>query len=124
MSAELLDLAETVIATPLSKLGADRPLAAVLLLRQALEEVLDDWWTATLPAMVATTRRDQLVTLPFYLDDPALTGEVTWAWNRLSATCHHHAYGVPPLDAELHRLLATIRGLSAHVLRDHGTTRG
>lgn len=101
-------LACRLLEGPDRDLGADATLAAALLTRQGLEAALTRWWQAVLPAMVEATGRDQLVSLPFYLDDAALAGEVTWAWNRLSRLCHHTAYELPPPDHELRHLLDTV----------------
>ena len=108
---DLLALARQVQTDSPRQLGADRTVAAALLVRQALEEALDAWWATRLPAMADTTDRAQQITLPFYADDAELAGDVTWAWNHLSTICHHHAYALPPTEAELARLIEVVQRL-------------
>ncbi len=105
---ELLVMARSVLIDAPRQLGADRTLAAALLVRQAMEAALDSWWATILPAMVDATDRAQQVTLPFYVGDTALAGDITWAWARLSATCHHHAYDLPPTNAEIESLIDVV----------------
>jgi hypothetical protein len=96
-------MARQLATEPNRKLGATRLLAAALLLRQALEEALDQHWSRTVPEMVNVSGRAQLISLPFYVD-PQLAGAVNFAWCRLSAVCHHDAYELPPSLDELERL--------------------
>jgi hypothetical protein len=88
-------------------LGADRTLAASLLVRQALEAVLDAWWERTVPGMAAVSDRAQQISLPFFADR-SLALDLVWAWSQLSSTCHHHAYAQPPTPAELERLITIV----------------
>jgi hypothetical protein len=102
-STTLTAMARQLAAEPNRKLGATRLLAAALLLRQALENALDGYWSRTVPEMVNVSGRAQLISLPFYVD-PQLAGAVNFAWCRLSALCHHDAYELPPSLDELERL--------------------
>ncbi len=102
-SITLTAMARQLATEPNRRLGATRLVAAALLLRQALEDVLDQHWTRTVPEMVEVSGRAQLISLPFYID-PQLAGEVNFAWCRLSSVCHHDAYELPPSVDELERL--------------------
>lgn len=99
----LSTMARQLAAEPNRKLGATRLLAAALLLRQALEDAIDQHWARTVPAMAKVSGRAQLISLPFYVD-PRLAGQVAYAWCRLSTVCHHDAYELPPSLEELERL--------------------
>jgi len=110
-AAELLDLARSVITDAPRAIGADRTLAAAILIRQAVEEATDALWVSRLPAMSEVRDRAQQITLTFYLDDPRLAGDVTWAWNRLSSICHHHAYDLPPTLGEIDTLIGVVSRL-------------
>lgn len=99
----LTTTARQLAAEPNRRLGATRLLAAALLLRQALEDALDQHWSRTVPEMRDVSGRAQLISLPFYLD-PRLAGDVNFAWCRLSAACHHDAYELPPSPEELEHL--------------------
>lgn len=92
---ELVDVAVTLAASPNRKLGSKRMTAASLLLRQALEAALDNFWLRAVAPMRGVSRRVQLISLEFYLD-PTIAKQTVYAWNQLSAICHHHAYDLPP----------------------------
>jgi hypothetical protein len=98
---QMTAVARALLTSSDRRLGTTRLLAASLLLRQALEDSLDAFWAHTLSGMQSMSGRAQLVSLPFYLSAPDLAGDVTYAWYRLSATCHHDAYELPPPPEEL-----------------------
>lgn len=110
-AAHLLVLARQVQTEAPRSVGADRTVAAALLVRQALEDAVDEWWADHIPAMAEASDRAQQISLPFYAPDAALAGDVIWAWNRLSTICHHHAYALPPTEAELERLIEVVERL-------------
>ena len=109
----LVSDARGLAAVPDRKLGGTRPLAAALLLRQALEEALDDFWLGSQPGMENVSARAQLVSLPYYLDTE-LAGDVTYAWYRLSAICHHDAYELAPSLGEVLHLAEIVGNLTEH----------
>jgi hypothetical protein len=94
------------------KLGGTRRLVAALLLRQGLEEALEGFWLNELPGMNLVSHRAQLVSLRFYIDSE-LAGDVTYAWYRLSALCHHDAYELAPALAEIIHLAEIIEKLTS-----------
>jgi len=99
--AEITGVARSLVTTADRHLGTSRLLAASLLLRQALEDSLDDFWSRTVSGMQDVSGRAQLISLPYYLTSPGLAGDVTYVWYRLSASCHHDAYELPPSPEEL-----------------------
>jgi hypothetical protein len=91
-------------------MGMTNDFSAALLLRQALERALDQFWLAKMPAMEALSWRVQLIALPFYagVDGRNLAETVEYTWYRLSEFCHHDAYELPPPKHEIERAAITI----------------
>lgn len=77
------------------------PRAAALLARQAIEAAMDQLWKARAPGCAELSARAQLTCLPEYLREPALAGEVAFAWIALSEACHVRAYEMGPTAEEL-----------------------
>ncbi|MDY7101253.1 MAG: hypothetical protein S0880_08700 [Actinomycetota bacterium] len=109
---DLLDHARAIAEADDRALGQTRTVAAALLLRQALEESLDDVWERTVPALAGVNGRAQLISLPYYLQDADLSADVVYAWNRLSTICHHDAYELPPHADEVRAMAATVERLT------------
>jgi hypothetical protein len=109
--AELLVLARRVMTIDDAPLGVNRSLVAAILTRQALEETLDAFWQYQLPALMECSSRSQLITLAYYLKDPELAAEVTYAWYVLSAACHHSVIGLPAPVAEMAHLVDIVEHL-------------
>ena len=85
------------------------PRATALLVRQALEGVLDDFWRRRAPGLEKCSMKAQLLCLPSYLrTDGDLPARVSYAWSGLSQACHHHAYELPPAADELAAWVETI----------------
>jgi len=112
---ELLNIARTLTANADRQLGGTWGLAAALLLRQALEDTLDEFWVSALPGAEACSGRVQLICLPFYLSDKRLAAETASAWSRLSTVCHHSTVEMPPSLVDLDNLAATVERLIAAV---------
>ena len=106
---ELVDAAQSVSEIPDRTLGASRYLGAVFLLRQALEDALDQYWAATEPGLDKCAGRIQMISLPAYLDDESAARDVVYCWNRLSNSSHHHAYELPPSKQEFDHYMAVTR---------------
>jgi hypothetical protein len=91
-------------------MGTTNDFAAALLLRQALETALGDFWTGPLADMAELSWRVQLIALRFYAgehgDDLAET--LAYTWYRLSSFCHHDAYELPPPKHEIEICAAAI----------------
>jgi hypothetical protein len=102
--------------TPSEVLGAARDLlerpapagvggwqrAVALLTRQALEQAIEEFWTAdsATAGLRDSTRKTQLTCLPVYLQ-PQLAREISYVWAALSSACHYHPYDLAPTSAEL-----------------------
>lgn len=110
--SELLEMAQLVMDEAPRTVGADRTVAAALLIRQALEAAVDGWWEQHLPAMTLTRDRAQQISLRFYAD-PEVANDLVWAWSRLSSICHHHAYELPPTHSEIDHILRAVERFAA-----------
>lgn len=99
--ADLLAAARELMSRPANGPEAGAwPRAAALLIRQALEESLDQYWQGRGLALDQCSARAQLICLAEYAEpDRAVT--VSCAWSALSRACHHHVYELPPTAAEL-----------------------
>jgi hypothetical protein len=98
--SELLGFADEVMSAPSTSLEGRWPVAAALLIRQALERVLVELWRATEPGVEAANVTVQLLCLPLVVDE-GLARRVAWTWSALSRASHHHAYELPPTASEL-----------------------
>lgn len=90
------------------------PRAVALLGRQALEQGLDDLWSAVARPVKDVSRHAQLLCLGEYLPNQELVSDVRHAWHGLSHACHHHAYELPPTADELARWLDAVERLVRH----------
>jgi cytochrome c5 len=77
------------------------PRAAALLIRQALEEAVDAYWTTRQLPLESVSTQTQLVCLRMMTADNALRGQLHEAWGSLSRACHHHPYELAPTAGEL-----------------------
>jgi hypothetical protein len=112
----LVDLAQSVMSMPGTVLAASWPRASAILGRQALEKALDELWEEVAPGVEKATRRAQLLCLPLYVDT-VLADRVRHSWYGLSSACHHHAYELSPIAAELDGWLEETRLLIEEVGR-------
>ncbi len=115
----LLDTARDLLARPRrGELAGTWPRAAALLIRQALEAALDQYWRDRGLALHECNARAQWICLADYeRKDPATVAALSGTWHALSRACHHHAYELPPTAAEL-------RGWLDVVERWHSRTTG
>ncbi len=112
---ELLASADQLLTTPIPGLAGLWPRACALLIRLALEQALDQYWTRMLPSAVETGMRVQLLLLPLYAGDEA-TRLAREAWLGLAGAAHHHAYELAPTAAELrgwHTAVTELAGVLA-----------
>src|SRR5262245_51857387 len=100
---KLLDAARDLLQRPDPATAGIWPRASALLVRQALERALDDYWRRQAPGIERCSMRAQLLCLPAYLhaDGAVLAERTAYAWIRLSRACHQHVYELPPTAAEL-----------------------
>jgi hypothetical protein len=109
MSAvELLGQAQQLLATR-STSGLSSRMAAFLA-RQALEEIIDQRCADLAAPAPSATARSKLLVLRA-LDSAEAADRAAVAWNRLSNTCHVHAYEMQPSTAEVEQLCGVVAGL-------------
>jgi hypothetical protein len=116
-SMQFLQQARALIRAPEAghaDLGGTWPRAVALLARQALEQGLDDFWSACAPRVRGASRRSQLLCLGAYLHDDGVVSGVRYAWHGLSRACHHQVYELPPTATELDRWLDAVDALLAY----------
>jgi hypothetical protein len=77
------------------------PRAAALLIRQALEEAVDSYWTARQLPLDSLPTQAQLVCLRMMTADGTASAQLHETWGALSRACHHHPYELSPTAAEL-----------------------
>lgn len=77
------------------------PRAAALLIRQALEEAVDAYWTARQVPLDSVSTQTQLVCLRMMTAGGTLPAQLHETWGALSRACHHHPYELAPTAGEL-----------------------
>lgn len=121
----LLAAARLMAGSTDRKLGSHRLIAASILLRQSMEDGLDDHWGRVgLPALADCSARAQLITLPFYLEPEVLARDVVYCWHRLSATVHHDVYDLPPTIGEFDHMAEIVTSFLAAAGRISPTGSG
>jgi hypothetical protein len=99
--ASLLVVARDLLHRPARATAGLWPRATALMIRQALEATLNEFWQTHAPEVSQAATHAQLLCLRRYLGDEHLAGRVAWTWASLSRACHHHAYDMPPSSTEL-----------------------
>jgi hypothetical protein len=84
------------------------PRAAALLIRQALEEAVDDYWRAHQLPLDSLPTQAQLVCLRMMSTDGVRPLQLNQAWGALSRACHHHPYELAPTAEELSAWIETV----------------
>ena len=121
---ELLDAADQLLRSPVPGLGNLWPRACALLIRTALELILDQYWAQVLPEAADCGMRQQLLLLPLYsggLSGSAAVSDAVSAlnavslareaWLGLAGAAHHHAYELAPNAPELRGWHTAVRQL-------------
>ena len=102
MSTEFLREARTLLDEPPSA-GPDLwERAAVLVLRQALEEALDRFWAGRSPDLLTASMRAQLLCLGVLMNNERDAADVDQLWGALSDACHFDACTPAPGAGEIH----------------------
>jgi hypothetical protein len=109
---DLLAEADRLLTTVVPGTRGRWPRACAWLIRLALEQSLDDFWTTRLPEAAECGMRPQLLLLPRYVG-PALAGQARDAWLGLARATHRHAYDLAPTVAELRRWHDLVAGIVA-----------
>jgi hypothetical protein len=90
------------------------PRAAALLIRQALEESVDAYWTDRQLPLGSLPTQAQLVCLRMMTADGRLPARLHEAWGGLSRACHHHPYELAPTAGELATWIEVVETFAAH----------
>ncbi|TRV80124.1 hypothetical protein FKN01_07950 [Streptomyces sp. 130] len=98
---------------------AVRARAAAVLLRMALDQALDAYWTRVTPSMTRVGKHRMLCLEWYAGQDTARRCRTTWS--ALSAACHYRTCELPPAPAEISVRLREVSGLLA-ALGAGGTT--
>jgi hypothetical protein len=94
------------------------PRAASLLARQALEDLLEEFWALTSPPMCHSRNvRAKVLALHGYPHVAPVASRVNAAWAALSRGCHHHPYELPPTRDELLGWMEVVAEFRAAVAR-------
>ncbi|WNI30913.1 hypothetical protein [Streptomyces sp. ITFR-6] len=97
-------------AGTMTSLGpAVRARAAALLLRQALEHGLDDFWQGVTPDMTHVRKHGILCLGPYTGRETARRCYLTWS--ALSTACHYRVHELPPAPTEIQSRLLEVEAL-------------
>ncbi len=98
------------------QLGPGVRRAAVLVCRQALEELLTELWHHhTLDDLADAPMRTQLLCLRDFAPEE-LAGTVAWTWSSLSTLSHAQGYSLSPARSEVIRCLDAAQRLYDHAV--------
>jgi hypothetical protein len=90
----------------------DRSRAASFVARAALEGLIEAELNERNYAPGDASVRTRLTCLEAALrSDPARVARFQYAWSRLSAACHHHAFDLSPSASEVCQLIEAVEGL-------------
>ena len=98
---ETLQLARDLLSRADPSTAGLWPRAAALLIRQALEEAVDSYWTARQLPLDSLPTQAQLVCLRMMTTDATQPAQLHETWGALSRACHHHPYELAPTAGEL-----------------------
>ena len=93
--SELLDVARQLCASPGLNARGWTTRAVALLVRQAVEIWLTEYWEVTAPAVAAAPRKAQFLLLNHALDADG-AAEAHAVWGQLSHACHHRVFDLEP----------------------------
>jgi hypothetical protein len=114
--SDLLDVARQLCATPSWSTEPWATRAVALLVRQAVEMSLVQYWDATAPGVATASRKAQLLLLNATLpEDAAAQAHATWS--QLSHACHHRVFDLEPTTDQAVHWISQVERLAA-ALRD------
>ncbi len=109
---ELIDCGRQLGAMRVQPMGMSTRLAGAIVLRQAYEQCVDEYWQWVAPALQGASQRNQLVALRSYAgQDAAKTA--AYLWHVLSDACHYDGYELPPTTHEIEHLASRLDELRA-----------
>ena len=95
----LLDVARQLCASTDWRTSPWATRAVALLVRQAMELWLSQYWEANVPAVAAVSRKSQFLLLTDALpEEAAAIAHATWG--QLSHACHHRVFDLEPTVAQ------------------------
>src|SRR5215469_2152999 len=112
--ADLLAQADRLLTAVVPGTRGRWPRACAWLIRLALEQALDEYWSRVLPEAVNCGVRPQLLMLPQYAGS-ITAAQAAEAWYGLARATHHHAYDLAPTAAELRRWHELVRAVVAEL---------
>jgi len=115
---ELLDVARQLCAAPNWNTQPWTTRAVALLVRQAVEMWLAQYWQATAPGVAGASRKAQLLLLNADLpEDAAAQAHATWS--QLSHACHHRIFDLEPSTAQALQWIAQVERIGAALQDAH-----
>lgn len=96
---QLLDVARQLCASPAWSTQPWTTRAVALLVRQAVELWLVQYWDATAPGVAGASRKAQLLLLNAKLPEEA-AAEAFATWSQLSHACHHRVFDLEPTTGQ------------------------
>lgn len=120
--AQLLEVARQLCETPAWSAQPWTTRAAALLVRQAVEMWLAQYWQATAPGVAVASRKAQLLLLNDALTEDA-AAEAHATWSQLSHACHHRVFDLEPTTGQALQWIAQAERLAGALRRAHSETR-
>ena len=120
--AQLLDVARQLCASPAWSVQPWATRAVALLVRQALEMWLAQYWDATAPGVATASRKAQLLLLNAQLPEDA-AAQAYATWSQLSHACHHRVFDLEPTTGQAMQWIAQADAVGAALLAAHVRTR-
>lgn len=96
--------------------------AVALLVRQAVEMWLAQYWDATAPGVAIASRKAQLLLLNAELPEEA-AAEAHATWSQLSHACHHRVFDLEPTTGQALQWIAQAERLGEALSRAHARAR-
>lgn len=101
-SVRLLRACETLLSHDAWALSHWWARGAAHLARQAMESLLDEYWTMQRPAVAGVPVRARFLGLHAFTADAEAIHDGYSTWSQLSRACHYHPYELAPTRAEVH----------------------
>lgn len=119
---QLLDVARQLCASAVWSAQPWTTRAVALLVRQAVEMWLAQYWDATAPGVVTASRKAQLLLLNAQLsEDDAAEARATWS--QLSHACHHRVFDLEPTSGQALQWIAQAERIGAALMSAHVRAR-
>lgn len=120
--AQLLEVARQLCASSGWSAQPWTTRAVALLVRQAIEMWLAQYWDATAPGVAIASRKAQLLLLNAELPEEA-AAEAHATWSQLSHACHHRVFDLEPTTGQALQWIAQAERLGEALTRAHARVR-